>query len=299
LLVFVLLALAPFRATAWGNEGHTIICDIAFARLSPAGKGLFDEARSFASEIEDPFADCQACQPNHPLDSRSMSFRSSCIWPDEARRDTFKGTYEYHFINVPKGSPFDFARDCRAFDCALVAIQRYARYLAEPAGGSREKERKALALRFLGHFVGDMHQPLHVGHVEDLGGNRIAVKWFGLTAGGMNLHKVWDSAILRKAEITTMADAEQLNGEITPAELAEWQTFDIVAWARESDELANQIAYVKLDGSEVVDGDDLRTDYFERAKPVAIKRLKQAGVRLAHLINAAADGSLPRDLIDQ
>src|SRR5262245_5137637 len=297
-----LIAAAPSPAYAWGNEGHQIICDIASQRLTAAGKSLVDQVRSpaFVGEIVDPFAqDCGTaeCRQKHPSDARSMTFRASCIWPDESRHDTFRATYEYHFIDVPKGQAFDFARDCRALDCVADAVQRYARYLAEPASGSREKERKALSLRLLAHFVADLHQPLYSGNAEDLGGNRIPVKWFGTSSGSMNLHKVWDSEILRKAGITTIADSATLNSEITAAEVVEWSNFDLLGWARESHELAQNFAYRHDDGTEVVAGEDLATTYFDRARPVAIQRLKQAAVRLAHLINAAADGTLPQNLL--
>ena len=235
---FGVLALAILHCTAafgWGNEGHSLVCEIANQRLTPAGQALVAEAQAFRTEILDPFRDCPACQAAHPDDGRAMTLRQACIWPDESRRDTFRGTYEYHFINVPKAAAtFDMHRDCRALDCAIVGIQRYARYVALPRSeSSRERERRVLALRFLGHFVGDLHQPLHVGFAEDFGGTGIDVRWdTGTGIINKNLHSVWDSEILRRAGLISQTeDGPLLNAEITPAELAAWQTFDLQAWA--------------------------------------------------------------------
>ena len=287
-------------ASAWGNEGHRIVCEIALQRLSPAGKIFLDSVRALDADIQDPFDGCQTCNPNHPSDGRSMSFLEGCIWPDESRRDTFKGTYEYHFINVPKAAAgFDLLRDCGSFDCVLVGIQRYAQYLAkEPSSSSRERERRALALRFLAHFVGDMHQPLHVGFSEDLGGNRIDVKYMDNGHERTdNLHAVWDGAILRKASLTTISDADALNAEITPAEATEWATFTIAEWATEAHNLARERAYAKPDGTAVQDNDLLDDAYFTAGTEAVKLQLKRAGLRLAMLIEAAAGGTMPEHLL--
>jgi nuclease S1 len=143
--LFAVLWMTESSAAAWGNEGHRLVCEIARQRLSPAGQTFLDAVRALEADIDDPFEDCQSCSPNHPSDGRTMSFLEGCIWPDESRRDTFKDTYECHFINTPQATPgFDLARDCGNLDCALVGIQRFAQYLARSqatAAGSANGER--------------------------------------------------------------------------------------------------------------------------------------------------------------
>ena len=120
-----------------------------------------------------------------------------------------------------------------------------------------------LALRFLTHFVGDLHQPLHVGFVEDLGGNRLKVRWNTGTTILTNvaLHRVWDSDILNRAGITSQTqDGPELNMQITPAEVTQWQNFDLTAWAEESFDLARTRAYTKPDGNAVAENDLLSDD---------------------------------------
>jgi hypothetical protein len=188
-----------------------------------------------------------------------------------------------------------------SLDCVVVGIQRYAQYLTkEPSpSSSREIERRVLALRFLGHFVGDLHQPLHVGFIEDLGGNRINIH-FANANGNQdtdNLHAVWDGHILRKGSLTTIADADALNAEITATEAAQWAQLSIADWATESHTLARQHGYAKPDGTAVQDGDTLDDAYFTAALDVVKLQLKKAGVRLATLIEAAAAGTMPEHLL--
>jgi hypothetical protein len=138
-----------------------------------------------------------------------------------------------------------------------------------------------------------------VGHIEDLGGNKITVKF---TLNGQTktdkLHAVWDSAVLRRAGLTTIQDAHDLNVEITAAEATQWATFAIADWATESEALARQKAYVKSDGSEVQENDFLDDAYFTPTIQTVKQRIKRAGVRLAMLIEAAAAGTMPDHLLN-
>ena len=290
--ILTLNGLNPPVVEAWGNDGHLIVCEIAWRELTPQGRDLAKTILADRSSVTDPFDDCPSCQTQHPSDGRFMTFQQGCIWADESRRDTFKGTYEYHFINVVD----DFAdvvleRDCAAQDCAVVGIQRFARYVAQPPRGDRERERRFLGLRFLSHFVGDLHQPLHVGFTKDTGGNGIGVRWFGADT---NLHSVWDSSILNRGNLTAGA----LHAEITDAERNAWRTFDIMEWAEESFDLARTSAYRKPGGGQVEAGDALSDAYYKAGLPIVREQLKKAGVRLAHLINAAASGALPLNLLN-
>ena len=304
-LIALAVLLAPLvhaaPASGWGNEGHLIVCEIALQRLSPRARTFLDAVRANESEVRDPFRDCPDCAAAHPDDGRAMTFQEGCLWPDESRYDTFKGTYEYHFINVPAAAAsLDVARDCGRLDCALAGIQRYTQYLAAaPSASSRERERQALSLRFLGHFVGDLHQPLHVAHAEDLGGNLIEVRFVeNGTTVTRSLHAVWDSTVVQRAGLTApQAAASALNAEISSGEAAEWSELSLLDWAGDSMALARAHAYRRPDGSPVEDGSFLDDDYFRSAIDVVRLRLKQAGVRLAALIEAAAEGTAPKQLL--
>jgi hypothetical protein len=291
-------------AEAFGAPGHQIVCEIAFQRLTPAARTFVQAIRADRTEIRDPFAACGAvCAGDHPDDGRDMSFSQGCVWPDEARFDTYKDTYDQHFINISNVfTTFDLARDCADLDCALVGIQRFARYVATRPSGQRERERRVLALRFLGHIVGDLHQPLHVAFAEDLGGNLLQVRWRtgnGDETTNTNLHSVWDGEIMRRAGLTNdpRTVAATLNAQITSAQALSWGTLDLKAWASESFAASQTTAYRKPDGSRVQPNEMLSDAYFNAAWPVVEIQLKKAGVRLAAILNAAAAGTLPVRLI--
>jgi hypothetical protein len=267
-LVYGLLAfglVAPGRTFAWSPSGHRVVCEIAWQKLTAAGKKLVKEVRS------------------HDTDGIA-TFAESCVWPDEAKKSTHKGTYEYHFVNVPRGeSEIVLERDCAAYDCVLVAIHRYGQYLQQKPSGGRERRRRANALRFLGHFVGDIHQPLHAGYREDYGGNLVKVTWFGKDA---KLHAVWDEEIAERGGFDSIAAARVLAAQITPAQMAKWENADVLGWAQESLSLAKNKAYkIPADGK-------LGQAYFDKSLPVVRQQFQKAGVRLAFLINSAAEGTL-------
>jgi hypothetical protein len=286
LVIFILASglAAPGDAGAWGRVGHEIVCDLAYRLLSKPGRRLLDEIRAEGG-LDEP-----------------QYFYQTCTWPDEVRRGPFAGTLRYHFIDSPASAAgVDLGRDCAALDCAPVAIQRYATVVArDPGGSSAGREARAQALRFLAHFVGDLHQPLHVGHVENRGGNFLSVAWFGDTGSSgspMQLHRVWDTQILASAGYHNVGATRQLLAEIDRRDVAGWRGFDLVGWTQESHRLAETHAYRHPDGAPVESGDELGASYFEAARPVVETQLMKAAVRLAHLIDAAAHGSLPRNML--
>ena len=276
LLSAVLLILSPLdKASAWGADGHRLICAMAEAKLTPEAKSMLSETLRMGKFLDN---------------NADEDFPEACLWPDKARHTTHKGSYEEHFINVPKSEDsVDFARDCAALNCVATAIQRNLVYLSRDAQGKREKARKAAALRFLAHFVGDLHQPLHVGNGEDWGGNKIRVNWYGKKA---NLHGIWDYEILKKAGITYPDSLEYLQ-EIK----LEDNTSDVLAWIRTSFRLARNNAYKDTEGNLIASGDTLSDAYFERAKPIVMSQISLSSSRLAYLLNELAAGTLDTNIL--
>ena len=276
LLSAVLLILSPVdKASAWGADGHRLICAMAEAKLTPEAKSMLSETLRMGKFLDN---------------NADEDFPEACLWPDKARHTTHKGSYEEHFINVPKSEDsVDLARDCAALNCVATAIQRNLVYLSRDAQGKREKARKAAALRFLAHFVGDLHQPLHVGNGEDWGGNKIRVNWYGKKA---NLHGIWDYEILKKAGITYPDSLEYLQ-EIKPEDSAG----DVLAWIRTSFRLARNNAYKDTEGNLIASGDTLGDAYFQRAKPIVMSQISLSSSRLAYLLNELAAGTLDTNIL--
>jgi len=216
-----------------------------------------------------------------------VSFAESCLWPDDVKYSNHKGTYEQHFINVPdEALTVDLVRDCAALNCIATGIQRALTYLSRPAGSSREKARRAAALRFLGHFIGDLHQPLHIGNASDWGGNKITVLWQGKET---NLHALWDYGMLESMGIKY---PDSLDFLLSVEKTSEHE--HLIDWFNESLSLARTNAYSNAQGNIITSGDSLGSDYLERNKPVLIARLVLASERLATILNEIAAGEQPR-----
>ena len=264
LTVFVVLTHGNDVPPAWSADGHRIACEIAWRHLTP-------EARSMVQQLRQ---------------GETGSFAESCTWADDVR-DQRPETSAYHFVNIPAGtSGVSLQRDCgdaRA-RCVVWAIKNYAGILANPGGSPLQRQE---ALKFLSHFVGDLHQPLHAGRLADLGGNRLYVSFFG-DAGQernrMQLHRVWDTSILRRAGLTFPGAVDGLADEISPVEVSAWVTSDVLAWTNESYKIDEEFVYSVSSGAQIGDA------YYNRAVPIVRQRLKQAGIRLAHVLNEAARG---------
>jgi hypothetical protein len=259
----------PVTLAAWSGEAHRTICEIAWLRLEP-------QARQMVRDLL--------------RDEPRRLFNAVCTWADEVRDTTHPQTAAYHYVNIPAGTQgFDMARDCgdRERRCIVWAIDQYARILADR---SRPHSERNEALKFVAHFIGDLHQPLHAGRPEDRGGNDIRVRFFG-DAGPrdrpLTLHRVWDAEILERAGHRWRPSAQRLHARITPAEAAAWATLDIVAWTNESFRIADAFVYPELPRDR-----NILTLYHARALDVSELQIQKAGVRLAHVLNRAASGRL-------
>lgn len=265
------LLLISFNAQAWGWDGHRLVCAMAQAKLTPEARVMVDTL----------LVEGQA------LKGGRVSFAESCLWPDDVKYSNHKGTYEQHFINVPdEALTVDLVRDCAALNCIATGIQRALTYLSRPAGSGREKARRAAALRFLGHFIGDLHQPLHIGNASDWGGNKITVLWQGKET---NLHALWDYGMLESMGIKY---PDSLDFLLSVEKTSEHE--QLIDWFNESLSLARTNAYSNDQGNIITSGDSLGSDYLERNKPVLIARLVLASERLATILNEIAAGEQPR-----
>ncbi|MCP5114153.1 MAG: hypothetical protein GY953_25255, partial [bacterium] len=253
LAMSVLLA-AP-SIFAWGEEGHKIVCEVAFQNLS-------DEARGAVLRLRN---------------NQYPNFSSSCLWADEVRRTSHKYTYNYHFINFPEGAQDPDAADyCPAPKrCAPWAIRHYAKKFGDENASKSERRE---AMRFLAHFVGDIHQPLHAGYDVDLGGNSIKVRYLNKPYK-QKLHAIWDTTILTDAGMEWPYTGEELSETFADSGSA-WQDFDTDGWAVESYRLAEEYAYgTKKNGNKITPNSKLKNSYATRALPIVEEQLAKAGFR--------------------
>ena len=199
-------------------------------------------------------------------------------WADEYRRD-HPETGPWHYVNVSIGEAKYDPKFDPAHEHVVSKVEEFRKTLADPG---RTREERARALKFLVHFVQDMHQPVHVGNRDDKGGNDLQVQFFGR---GSNLHRVWDSGLLEHPGRDEAAYVAYLKGTITPQLAGDWSSGQPSDWADESLRLARKAYQDPVRDVEMESGAKLGQPYQDANLPTAERRVAQAGVRLAWILN--------------
>ncbi|RNF86512.1 S1/P1 nuclease [Montanilutibacter psychrotolerans] len=261
-----LLLTAAVPALAWGKLGHRLVADLAAQDLRPAARA--EVAALLAGEPEPTLAGV-ASWADELRDNNPQLGRTSSRW---------------HYINLGEHAcRYDAAQACRNGDCVVEAIRRQLAILADHA---RSRDDRRQALKFVVHFVGDIHQPLHAGNASDKGGNEVQVSLPDGT--GSNLHSLWDSGMLKASGLDEPAylrrlDALPLAVAVTRTPL----TPDTAGWAEASCRIAAQPGLYPPRAK-------LSADYMGTWRPVAEEQMRRAGSRLAELLNAALTGPASR-----
>ncbi|MGY1530335.1 S1/P1 nuclease [Luteimonas sp. A649] len=266
-LPVVALACAFFAgdALAWSAEGHRIVARIAEANLTPEARAEVD--RLLADEPEPTLA-------------------AISTWADEQREkdpDFARMTARWHYINFDGRCGFEPPRDCRGNNCIVTQANLKFRTLADPQA---EDASRAAALKYVVHFVGDLHQPLHASPRDDKGGNDYQVN---LDGEGSNLHRIWDGTILARRELAAEAYAAELMQTPLPDDPTLGSDRPILEWALESCRLVEAGDIYPADGAHAID-----TAFLDERRPLAERRLREAGHRLAALLNYALAPPSPR-----
>jgi hypothetical protein len=279
LLGFLCVIAFTGNGLAWGRDGHMMVCEIAF--------GLLDAPHQ--AEITRLTAAYR-----QPGGTHMASFTDGCVFPDAARASAndgvagfehFKQFNNWHFINVPRGTDDIDAADCHD-DCVLTGIDFHSAALHN----ATTDQDRAEALFFLSHWLGDVHQPLHVSFADDLGGNNIKPIAGGFYKSG-NLHSVWDSGIIINLTVTDgwRLTADRLRAAITPADEATWLSQPPLEWAQESYRITTtpKTQYCKWTSSSclaIARPRVLTSAYQTLFGDDVEQRLQQAGARLAEAI---------------
>ena len=260
----VLTLLTPSTLVGWGHDGHEIVASLAQTRLTENTK---TGVRSLIGDA---------------------SLASIASWADEVRPERDE-TYNWHFVDIPtKASGFSDERDCflpasrhkgSATDhhnCVVDRIEIFKKVLSD---SNASHDDRIEALKFLVHFVGDVHQPFHaIG--EAAGGNGISVSEFGSTQCGRhscNLHGAWDSGLIQHTGMGQDEYVAHLEKLIFDEHLT--ATGSPEDWANESHEYA-QAALLP-------DGAQIDENYYRQEITVVDRRLALAGLRLAAVLNEA------------
>jgi hypothetical protein len=197
-------------------------------------------------------------------------------WADRIRKER-RYTARWHYIDIPLGtSTVHLARECPHGACVLVKTEEYLAVLGNPQTADEEK---AEALKFVVHFVADLHQPLHCKDDGDEGGNLLRVIWHSHPD---DLHWVWDSGLIEDIDGDPESLAEELESRIKPEDRVTWDSGSIEDWVMQSHRLAQTVAYQDL-GDERPPHTGRR--YKREVDPVVELQLERAGVRLAYVLD--------------
>lgn len=281
-VIAALLILSGNYSYAWGDKGHQVIAHIAWHYLTPATREKIDTL------LRDDDSGLTA-----------TDFVSESEWADEYRdsdRNTTKARYEqtrrWHYINLKLAHP-DFAKACYgspplklkelasqgpANACITDKVTQFSAELASPKTSIAERR---LALQFLIHLVGDLHQPLHVGDNNDAGGNDIEVSAKGFKYG--TLHRYWDGAVVRKLGRKPETIARRLIEQMGQNQ-QRWQRGNPRDWTMETFSVARDYVYAQLPTADAEGVYILDDNYVASSKNMATQQLMRAGVRLANLL---------------
>jgi hypothetical protein len=281
IIVMLFIISSSQFVSAWGPNGHRIIAEIAEQHLTP-------KALKAIKEI---------------LDSRPMA--KCCIWADFIYSEKpWKFSKKWHYINVKESEDnkkemmlvLEKSHEDPEINNVIEAIDYFTDILMGDKNKIKEfKERvekegatlynhnlEATALSFLTHFVGDVHQPMHVGLPSDRGGNNVKLLWFNKNS---NLHRLWDTELI-ESEFLSFSDYVRFINFSTKQKVQSYQESEVVDWALESIEVCRQVyKELDLDPSEKYKiptlGYQFSHDYIETLND----RLLRAGIRLAGLLN--------------
>ncbi|MBL6603735.1 MAG: S1/P1 nuclease [Bacteroidetes bacterium] len=249
LLVFFIASLLSL--TNWGSTGHRALAEVASFYLTENAKNKINEI----------------------LDGETIVTVS--MYADDIRSDNrYDKYYDWHFINMELDEDYEDAVPSEKGD-VFIAINKCLDILESD---SLTDSDKSFYLKLLIHFIGDLHQPMHIGRYEDRGGNRVYVKWFGRNS---NLHRVWDSEMINGYNMSYSELAKNLP---TPENLEiEFERDDLIDWVNETH------SYTRKIYNDVSIDDNLGYEYQYQNFQIVRELILKGGMRLASVLNYLFD----------
>lgn len=248
-ILFLLLVL-PVEANTvlWGKTGHRVIGEVAEQHLNARTKRAIKKL----------------------LNGESLALVSN--YADDIKSDErYRKLDPWHYVNFSFGTKYgdepvsEYGDIIRAIDTCITVIK----------DEKATDEDKAFYLKLLVHFIGDLHQPLHVGRAEDKGGNDIQVRWFN---NGSNLHRVWDTDMIESFGMGYTELAANLP-KLSKKEKKELAQGTVLDWVYESQNQAKTVYASAQIGEKL--GYRYMYDHFGTVK----KQLLKGGLRLAEVLN--------------
>ena len=243
--ILVIYTLLSSFILGWGKTGHRIVGKVAETYLTKNAKTQIKKLMG-----------------HHDLSRMSN-------WADEIKSDpSWKIANDWHWCTIPDGELYEKDKH------SGKAVEKVNDFISILKNKKSKKEDKQIALKFLVHLIGDLHQPMHVGNGKDRGGNDIKLKWFNAPT---NLHRIWDSDLINLQELSYSEYSDYLLLNEDRGKIRKWQGDDVLTYIHESRDMRTQC----YDFS----GENLKWEYFYKHKELLEKRLLQGGVRLSGELN--------------
>lgn len=246
-LTTLLLSILSFQALSFGQTGHRVIGAIAEEHLNRKTKKMVNKLL-----INEDLAEASTF-------SDEMRSNPSEFWKKTAT--------PWHYVNVHEGQSYEKAPH---EGDAVSALEMFSKQLKSKDSSFKEKQ---LALKFIIHIIGDLHQPFHTGTNLDWGGNAVKVKFFNEDS---NLHKVWDEQLIDNKKLSYTEWKDRLNRKINRKHKKQWNQTDPKVWIAESHKLRLGL-YPKKE--------KIFWDYQYKAMPIIKQQLQKGGIRLAAYLN--------------
>lgn len=252
ILLFLALLCVPQSTMAWGKKGHDVICYIAERHLTP-------NVLARVTEL---------------LDGRSMVYYAN--WMDSASHTReYAETKEWHYFNVDRRESIATQKRSKKGDL-LTAVEGLVVALKD---GKLSREQEVEALKMLIHLVGDMHQPMHLGHEDDEGGNNIPVVYF---VESTSLHALWDYHLIEGVHVWSYTEwQEQIDRGLVDAEVVVSGSYQ--EWLEATHQITKEIYRDTPAETRVF------YEYSDKYAPIVEQQLLYAGLRLAHILNGVYD----------
>jgi hypothetical protein len=232
----------------WGQNGHRVTGEIAENHLKKRAKKKIDKL----------------------LKGQSLAFVST--YADEIKSDSaYRTYYPWHYINMDLDQSYAEASKNPKGDL-VTGITKCIEVLKD---GESSFEDKSFHLKMLVHFVGDLHQPMHIGQKEDKGGNSVKVQWFGK---GTNLHAVWDTKMIEYWNMSYLELAESAE-YLSKKQIKAIEVGTLADWVDEIHEVTRKV----YKSAEV--GENLRYRYSYEHFDTVREQLQRGGIRLAKILN--------------
>lgn len=248
------MALCALPSFGWSQKGHDTVAFIAENHLTPATKAAVDSL----------------------LDGKSIVYWSN--WLDNASHTPeYAYSKTWHYKNIDADQTFRSAPLLPSGDI-VRAINEQVAVLADT---NIDDSRRALALKIVTHLLGDIHQPMHLGHASDRGGNSWTVKYFKQPT---NLHSLWDSRLVESGHKWSYTEWQQQIDRATPAEVEVILTDAYPEhWAEETYEICKKVYETTPQDTNV------SYDYIAQWTPTVEQQFLRGGLRLADILNTVFD----------